>query len=257
MRTLFIACASALVLSSVAVTLAAAPASHKLPAYVSAALADKSRPEADTKLDEARRPGELIAFSGLKPGDKIVDLVPGGGYFSRLFIDVVGPKGHVFLWTPKEMDAVTKGKASERATAAAAGHPNATATIAPINDFSTPAKVDMVWITLNYHDLHDPFMGPADVAKVNKAVYAALKPGGVFLLVDHAAEAGSGLRDTDTLHRIDAATVQKEVEAAGFKLEATSDLLKNPEDDHTKQVFDASIRRHTDQFVYKFRKPRH
>jgi predicted methyltransferase len=254
MRTFILACASALALSSAAfVAVEAAP---KMPAYVVSALADKGRPEADTKLDEARRPGELIAFSGLKPGDRVADIMPGRGYFSRLFADVVGPKGHVFLWVPKEQDAISKGKAMEGANAFAATFKNVSVVSAPINEFSTPDKLDMAWITLNYHDWHDPFMGPADVAKTNKAVFAALKPGGVFLVVDHVAEPGSGLRDTDTLHRIDAATVKQEVEAAGFKLESTSDLLKNPEDDHTKKVFDPSIRRHTDQFIYKFRKPR-
>ncbi|MBS0296083.1 MAG: class I SAM-dependent methyltransferase [Proteobacteria bacterium] len=254
MRHLLVACASALVLSSAAFM--AAGAAPKAPAYVAHALADKGRPEADTKLDEARKPGELLAFSGLKPGDKIADIMPGRGYFSRLFADVVGPKGHVFLWVPKEQDAISKGTALQGANAFAATFKNVSVVSAPINDFSTPEKLDMAWLTLNYHDWHDPFMGPADIAKVNKAVFNSLKPGGVFFVVDHVAEAGSGARDTDTLHRIDPALVKKEVEAAGFKLEAVSDVLRNPEDDHTKKVFDASIRRHTDQFVFKFRKPR-
>ena len=133
---------------------------------------------------------------------------------------------------------------------------NVTVAVTPINEFALPKKADVIWITLNYHDLHDKFMGPADLAKVNKAVFAALKPGGEFFIVDHAAAKGSGLRDTDTLHRIDPDSVKSEVEAAGFKLEATSDLLANPEDDHTKLVFDKTIRRHTDQFIFKFRKPR-
>jgi predicted methyltransferase len=103
--------------------------------------------------------------------------------------------------------------------------------------------------------MHDSFMGPADLAQVNKAVYDALKPGGLYVVLDHAAQTGSGLRDTDTLHRIDEATVKKEVLSAGFKLAAESNILRNPEDNRTLKVFDPSIRHKTDQFILIFRKP--
>ncbi len=253
MRKLMIVCASVLALSGGAAAFAAA---HKLPAYVTAALADKSRPKADTDVDAARKPGELIAFAGVKPGQTVVDMLPGGGYFTRLFSDVVGPKGHVYAYVPLEMNAFSKGRALTRANDVAKASKNVTVAAGPINEFAVPKKADVVWITLNYHDLHDPFMGPADLAKVNKAVWKALKPGGVYLIVDHSAAKGSGLRDTDTLHRIDAETVKSEVTAAGFKLAGSSDMLANPEDDRSKKVFDPSIRRHTDQFVFKFVKPR-
>ena len=121
---------------------------------------------------------------------------------------------------------------------------------------TTPSPVDLVWTAQNYHDLHDPFLGPADLSKVNAAVRAALKPGGIYLIVDHADAAGTGLRDTNTLHRIDEASVKSEVTAAGFVLVGASDLLRNPADNHTLKVFDPAIRGHTDQFVLKFRKPR-
>jgi predicted methyltransferase len=113
-----------------------------------------------------------------------------------------------------------------------------------------------VFIRQNYHDLHDKFMGPADIARFNRHVYEALKPGGVFVVLDHAAAAGSGLRDTDTLHRIEPEAVKTEVTAAGFMLEAESAILASPADDHTKFVFDPAIRGHTDQFLLRFRKPR-
>jgi len=112
-----------------------------------------------------------------------------------------------------------------------------------------------VWTSMNYHDLHDKFLGPADVAALNKSIFDALKPGGVYLVLDHAAEAGSGLRDTETLHRIDPAVVEKAVTAAGFVLEAQSDELKNPDDDYTMKVFNPAIRGRTDKFIFKFRKP--
>ena len=107
-----------------------------------------------------------------------------------------------------------------------------------------------------WSDLHDKFFGPPDIKKVNKAIYDSLKPGGVFIVLDHAAERGSGLRDTDTLHRIDEAAVKKEVEAAGFKFVGESEVLRNPNDPRTKLVFDPSIRGKTDQFILKFRKPK-
>src|SRR6185295_11581017 len=106
-----------------------------------------------------------------------------------------------------------------------------------------------------YHDFHDKLFGPLDVAAVNKAIYNALKPGGVYVVLDHAAEAGSGLRDTETLHRIDPETVKKEVTAAGFEFVGENVRMRNPADPRTKNVFDPSIRGKTDQFVFKFRKP--
>jgi predicted methyltransferase len=122
--------------------------------------------------------------------------------------------------------------------------------------FATPEPVDLVFTVQNYHDYPDKFMGKIDSMVFNRAVYKALKPGGTFLVVDHVAEAGSGMRDTDTLHRIDPAIVRKQVVAAGFVYEGESNVLRNPADDHKKLVFDKAIRGHTDQFIYKFRKPR-
>jgi predicted methyltransferase len=113
----------------------------------------------------------------------------------------------------------------------------------------------MVWTTQNYHDLHDKAFGPADIPAFNKAVFDALKPGGVFFVVDHVAPAGDGIKDTETLHRIDPVAAKSEIEAAGFVLEAQSDMLRNPDDNHTLRIFDPVIRGKTDKFVFKFRKP--
>jgi predicted methyltransferase len=136
-------------------------------------------------------------------------------------------------------------------------YPNVSLIHAPVMKFATPEPVDVVWTSQNYHDMHDSFFGPADLAVVNKAIYNALKPGGTYVVLDHAAAAGTGLRDTETLHRIDPAAVKKEVMAAGFEFAGEDDALKNPADPHTKNVFDPSIRGKTDQFIFKFRKPRH
>ena len=107
----------------------------------------------------------------------------------------------------------------------------------------------------SYHDLHDPFLGPAKVAVINKIIFDALKPGGIFLVIDHVAESGSGLRDTDTLHRIDPIRMKTEIEAAGFVLESQSDALRNTDDDHKRAIFDPNIRGRTDQVLFRFRKP--
>ena len=123
-----------------------------------------------------------------------------------------------------------------------------------MDNFAVPKLADVVWTSQNYHDLHDPFMGPADMKAFDTAVFKALKPGGVFIVLDHAAADGSGVSATNTLHRIDPAVVKAEVTAVGFKYVSESTVLRNPADPHTALVFDPSIRGHTDQFIYKFRK---
>jgi predicted methyltransferase len=256
MRTVVVAVLSAALVSGAAVA-APAVSAPKPTASQAAAVADKSRPEKDTARDADRKPVEMLAFADVKPGMVVADFWPGGGYFTRLLSRAVGPKGHVYAIAPAEtkqfgqkaLDQL-EGLGKDPAT------PNVTATFEPAAEFATPQPLDMVWTSQNYHDLHDKFAGPVDVEKFNKAVYAALKPGGVFIVLDHVAEAGSGLRDTDTLHRIDPEQVKKEVTAAGFEFVGSSDSLANPADDHKLNVFDKAIRGHTDQFVYKFRKPK-
>jgi predicted methyltransferase len=125
-----------------------------------------------------------------------------------------------------------------------------------VNQFSAPERLDLLWTALNYHDLHDEFMGPADIRALNRSFFNSLKPGGVFMVIDHAASSGSGLRDTESLHRIDPMTLRSEIEAAGFAFEAQNDNLHNAADDHSKMVFDPLVRGTTDQFVFKFRKPK-
>ena len=229
---------------------------EKIPANIAAAVADPARPEADRKRDDNRKPAECLTFAGVKPGDRVADLIPGNGYFTRIFARAVGPKGYVYAYMPSDIDDIYKKHGITVPPPADPKYPNVSYIHAPVAKFVAPEKLDIVWTSQNYHDLHDKFFGPADVPAVNKAIYDSLKPGGVYIVLDHAAEAGSGLRDTDTLHRIDEAAVKKEVEAAGFKLVAESNVLRNPSDPHTAKVFDAAIRGKTDQFILKFRKPR-
>jgi predicted methyltransferase len=233
---------------------AAAMAAPAVKPYVAAAVADPGR-GADKDADARRKPADVIAFSGVKPGDKVVDLIPGSGYFTKIFSKVVGPKGKVYMIWPNEYAKEAQPDPEKNKALAKSGYPNTVVIQQPGAAFATPEPVDLVFTAQNYHDYPDKFMGKIDPMVFNRAVYKALKPGGTFLVIDHAAQAGSGMRDTDTLHRIDPATVKDQVTKAGFVFEGESDVLRNPADDHKKLVFDKSIRGHTDQFIYKFRKP--
>ena len=221
-----------------------------IPGYVQAAVADPGR--ADDREKDARRHGaELVAFSGVKPGDNVLELIPGSGYFTRIFSKVVGANGHVYAVVPKPMEKYADDTKKLPDTLS-----NVVVTLQPADQLTVPQPVDVAFTSQNYHDYPDPFMGPTDPAVLNKAVFAALKPGGTYIVIDHVAEAGSGTRDTDTLHRIDPALVKQQVEAAGFEYVGESKVLHNATDDHSKKVFDPAVRGHTDQFAYKFRKPK-
>lgn len=250
MKTFAAALAAGLAFAAAAL---AAPAAKP---YLAQALADPDRGD-QAAVDARRHPGELLAFAGVKPGDKVADLIPGSGYFTRIFAKVVGPKGHVYMVWPNEYahEAASDVVASN-ALAKDPHYGNITVVQQPAAAFALPERADLVFTVQNYHDYPDKFMGKIDPVAFDKQVWKALKPGGVFLVVDHTAEAGSGMRDTDTLHRIDPAIVRKQATSVGFVFEGESKVLRNPADDLKKLVFDKSIRGHTDQFVYKFRKPR-
>jgi predicted methyltransferase len=227
----------------------------QVPANIAKALADPSRPAADSARDAARHPGEILALAEIKPGATVVDYVMGGGYFTRILSGAVGPKGTVYAFQPAEFIKFKAQYGEDQKTVVAA-LPNAKALTGPMTALDLPDNVDAVITVQNYHDMHlKPF--PVDTAaKANAEIFKSLKPGGVFLVVDHAAVAGSGIGAADSLHRIDVAAVKSEVEAAGFKLEAESPLLASAADPHTASVFDPSIRGKTDQFILKFRKPK-
>jgi predicted methyltransferase len=226
-------------------------------AAISAAVSDATRPKTDTARDLDRKPAETLAFAGIKPGDKVADYAAGSGYFTRLFSAVVGAKGRVYAMVPGALlmyPNIVKGIAEVQTFSMK--HPNVSVTVADaLEGIKYPEKLDLFWISQNYHDLKDPFMGPVDMTAFNKAVFAALKPGGIYVVLDHSAVAGAPADVTDTLHRIEKTVVLREVEAAGFKLDSESTLLANPADPRMAGVFDKSIRGHTDQFVLKFRKP--
>ena len=218
-----------------------------------AALADPVRTEADRGRDAARHAVETLTFAEVKPGQKVVDMIIGGGYFTRLFSAAVGPSGHVTAWQPAEFIGFSPDYA---ASIAAAGElANADAIRSPIGAPDFPAGADLIFTAQNYHDLHLKDFAADTAAKVNAAAFAALRPGGLYLIIDHRAPEGTGLTAVDSLHRIDAATIRSEVEAAGFVLDGQSNVLANPDDDRSLNVFDPGIRGRTDQIVYRFKKP--
>jgi predicted methyltransferase len=233
--------------------LATAPALAQKPsAEITAAVANPARPADDVKRDADRKPAEVVAFAGVKPGMTVIELFPGGGYYTRILSKVVGPNGKLYLVTPAALQA-RMGKGSDD-LAKEVG--NAAVVWQPGDTPSAPEKVDVVWTTDNYHDYRNPFAGSVDMAKFNKAVYDSLKPGGVFVIEDYETVPGAGATQTNTLHRIESSTVKAEVEAAGFKLESVSTVLQNKADDHSLKVQDPGIRGHADQYVLKFRKPK-
>lgn len=250
-RSLFMAAVAVVALSSAGWT--AAPATPTDPGSYAAALADPVRTAEDKARDEARHAAETLDFAGVQPGQHVADMIIGGGYFTRIFSAAVGAEGHVTAWQPAEFIAfqASYGEALTAADALA----NVDGVRSPIGAPEFPGGLDLVFTAQNYHDLHlQPF--PADTAsKVNAAAFAALKPGGRYVIVDHDAAAGSDLSAADTLHRIDIEAVKREVQAAGFILDGESSILTNADDPRTANVFNPAIRGHTSQFMLRFKKP--
>lgn len=231
----------------------AGPAAAPLPADYAAALADPVRSADDRARDGARHTAETLAFARVRPGQRIADMIIGGGYFTRAFSAAVGPGGRVTAWQPAEFIAFQASYGESLAAVDALA--NVDGIRSPIAAPDFPSGLDLVFTAQNYHDLHLN-IAPADTAsRVNAAVFEALKPGGLYVVIDHHAVAGSPRTAADTVHRIDIEMVKREVMAAGFVLDGESDLLVNPDDPRTASVFDGSIRGRTSQFMLRFRKP--
>jgi predicted methyltransferase len=234
--------------------LAAAAAGAAPSTAVVSALADPARAPEEKARDDQRKAAAVIEFAGVKPGDKVADLFPGSGYFTHIFAKVVGPKGVVY-------GVVRQSNKGSDALGSNPAYTNIRIAAQPWEDFKPAQKLDVVFNSQFYHDLFNPEYGsdgggPKGVAKVNKAIYAALKPGGVYVIVDHAGLPGTGYSEMNTLHRIEESVVKEELTKAGFVLEAESDALHNPDDPKTANVFDPSIRGKTDQFMLRFKKPK-
>ena len=218
------------------------------PDYVQAAVASPDRPATDVARDATRHPDKVLALSGVKPGDHVVEFAGFGQYYTRMLSDIVGPSGSVDVYDLPYTDRF----AGDPSRAFAAAHDNVTYHQGDYNEAALPQNADVVFNVLYYHDLE--FNG-IDVPALNAKIYAALKPGGRFLVIDHKAEDGSGRRDAQTIHRIDVDVIRQEATAAGFELEVDSDLLAHPEDDRTLMVFDENIRGLTDRALFVFKKP--
>jgi predicted methyltransferase len=255
--TFRICCIAGLFLEAAAALASASDGGNQIPSAIAAAVSDAHRPLEQAQLDPKRKPAQMMVFAGVKSGDRVADFMAGNAYFTRILSKVVGPSGRVYAFLPDEeiKNCPPAEVAGSRAIAKDVFYSNVILKTGPVNQFSTPQPVDILWTAQNYHDLHDTFMGPADIENLNKAFFNAVKPGGVFIIIDHAAAPGSGLSATETLHRIDPAALRREIEAAGFIFEAQSGDLQNAGDDHSRPVYDPLVRGNTDQFVFKFRKP--
>jgi predicted methyltransferase len=246
-----------LALALAAVPLAAIAAAP--PESIAAAVAASGRTPDNVKLDESRKPAEVLSFLGLRSGMNALDLFGGNAYWAEIMAPAVGPKGHVTVWEPTQFYGPDAKKAFE---AFEAKNPNVSIVTSPFEAAALPKNyADLVMLNLNYHDTYwqsekygIPRMEPDAFLK---AVYAAMKPGGVIGVIDHAASPGGDTRATvEKLHRIDPAVVKADFERAGFEFVGSSDLLRNPADDHSLLVFDPKIRGKTDRFIFKFKKPR-
>lgn len=231
-----------------------APAAVVFAADAATILADKGRPAADVARDADRKPAEMLAFANVQPGQSIVDFMPGKGYFTRIFSTAVGEKGAVYAVVPQLLIDKYKGKALPPAVSAEPGRGNVHEAISTATSLHLSELVDLVWTSQNYHDIHI-WAGAEGTGQLNKAIYDALKPGGLYVIVDHAGTAGLDDAGMSKLHRIDEAQVKQEVVAAGFVFDSESKVLRNPDDPRSANVFDPSIRGKTDQFILRFHKP--
>jgi predicted methyltransferase len=217
-------------------------------AHIRRAIESPERTAEQRARDYYRKPAEILTLSGIEEGDRVVEIAAFGQYFTTLLLAAIGPSGHVDMYDLPYTERFA-GPASREFDAK---HANAVYHQESYNDATLPQNLDSVWNVLYYHDLKPQGV---DTAALNRKIFAALKPGGIYLVIDHKAEDGSGWRDAGTIHRMGVETIKQEVLAAGFELALESDLLANPADDRTKMVFAPGTRGTTDQAFFIFRKP--
>ncbi len=211
----------------------------------SAILASPERSDADRQNDPKRKADQFLPFIGAKSGMVALDMAAGGGYTTELLARSVGATGKVYAQAPRASDRLKQRLETPAMK-------NVTLLERPFDD-PVPAEVkgvDLVTFFFNYHDT--TFM-EVDRARMNKAVFNALKPGGIYVLADHAARPEDGIAVGKTLHRIAEASLRAEIEAAGFKQIASGDFLRNPDDPRTESSGRNTVR--NDEFVLKFQKP--
>ena len=216
-------------------------------------LAAPSRSEEDRARDAGRMPADVIAFLGIEPGMTVMDLVAAGGWYTEVLSIAVGDGGTVYAQNPPIMLAFRDGYYDKAITARLAGDrlPNVVRLDRDIAETGLPpGSLDAAITALNFHDIHNG-MGDQAATGFLVAVKALLKPGGVLGLIDHYGKPGN---DNNTLHRLDVATALPLIEGTGFEV-AVSDVLRNPNDDHTKMVFDEAVRGKTDRLLLRLTKP--
>jgi predicted methyltransferase len=239
--------------AAMAMTLVSAPSLHAaetLPTSVVAAVADAARPDADRERDASRKPAEVVAFAGVKPGMIVAELGPGGGYFTRILAKAVGPSGKVYALLNQA--AAARPGVLEAMNKLASDYPNIKVVTTDYTAITLPEKADLFWTTENYHDYHN---GPtANIAGLNKSVFDNLKAGGTFYVEDHNAADGAGLEATSKVHRMDVAVAKTELAAAGFKLDGEGTALKNAADDRSARNSESG---HfvTDRFMLRMKRP--
>ena len=241
-----------------AISLAANAAVQPSP-QIAAAVASTSRSPDNVKLDEGRKPGQVLQFLGVKSGMNVLDLFGANAYWAEMTSPVAGPKGHVTVWNPSQFYS---DKRKQSFAAFMASHPNVSIVTSPFEAPDLPKNfADRVILNDNYHDtywqnekLKLPQMDPNAFLK---AVYASMKPGAVIAVIDHVANPNDNTRATvEKYHRIDPNVVKADFKRAGFVLAGSSDVLRNPADDHSVEVHDPKIAGKTDRFVFLFKKPR-
>jgi predicted methyltransferase len=222
-------------------------------AALMAAVADAGRPAEDVAKDAVRKPAETLAFARVMPGQSVAEILPGGGYFTRLLSKAVGPNGKVHALVPAAAMSFPPQIDPVRAIASSPGYGNVYVET-PDGPIKPSAPVDLIFTAQNYHDIHG-YYGAEAAAAFNRAAFESLKPGGTYLVIDHSAVAGAGTSGARSIHRIEASVVKAEVIAAGFIFDGESNILGNAADPRTANVFDEVIRGRTDQFMMRFRKP--
>jgi predicted methyltransferase len=222
-----------------------------------AAMTVKGRPARDRARDGRDHALKILTFAAIAPGEVVADFLPFRGYYTRLFSSLVGEEGKTYAIIPRDLIRIPRIKEGRDEIAQfAEAIPNITLIDGVAESAGAlPEQVDLFFISQNYHDLHDPFMGPVPIAKFNAAVFKATKPGGRLIVIDHVAAKGSPEDVTNSKHRIEPAIARREIETAGFHFDGHSDALSNSSDKHALSIFAHGIRYHTDRFVYRFRKP--
>lgn len=232
---------------------AAAAAPSGLPKYLTDAVASPDRPEEDRVRDANRKPAEILAFFGIQPGQRVAELMTGRGYYIDIIARVVGEYGKAYAQnSPFVLERFAEKPLTKRLQNPALR--NVVRLDRELEDPGLPENLDAVLMILFYHDT---FWQGVDRDRMNKAVFDALRPGGIYGIIDHRAEDGSGDRDVKTLHRVDADLVKKEILRAGFEFDRETLIFKNPKDTRDYSVFrDVETNRdRTDRFVFRFRKP--